>query len=233
MKRNLFLLVVGLILSFSTITTAQMNMGQVAAYILDHNSRIAVNETGISNTLDGTTPFTSIDLNGSLLLPTSPLVIYALGGPPGIGTDGGDIAADDGDRHFSQIYVPYTTTVTGIFYLIGSVGGTDSVIVDLYTHAGVLVTGGTSLTAGGDAEVLVGTAAQIQGVPFEDGTITLNPGSYFISVQFDGTTAKYAAYETTGSLFIADTDAGTFGTAASLTPGTAYVDDEGPIGGIY
>ncbi len=161
-------------------------------------------------------------------------VVYALGGAPGIATDGTDVACDDGDRHISQIMIPNRMTITGIFYMVGSVGGTDSVIVNLFDSGGNLVTGGTSITSAADAEVLVSTTAIFQKVPFEDGTITIDPGVYYISAQFDGTTAKYRAYVVAGSPFVALTLAGTFGTAVlTITPGTSFTASEGIIGGVY
>ena len=189
--------------------------------------------TGTTTTAGTVATTGTLDINGAVSYPTQSLVIYAVGGAPQVGTDGASITADDGDRHFSQIFVPYTTSVTGIFYLVGATGGTDSVVVELFDATGALVPGCTSAasaTASGD---IVGTAAQLQSVPFTDGAVTINPGVYYISVQFDGTTATYAAYEVVGSKFIADTDAGTAWTPASITPGTAYVDSKGPIGGIY
>ncbi len=175
----------------------------------------------------------ALDLDGGLAYVTQSLVVYAVGGAPQVGTDGASITADDGDRHFSQIFVPYTTSVTGIFYLVGATGGTDSVVVELFNSAGTLVTGASSVSAGGFSSHIVGTSAQLQSVPFTGGAVSISPGVYYISAMFDGTTATYAAYEVPGSKFIADTDAGTAWTPASITPGTAYVDSEGIIGGIY
>ena len=189
--------------------------------------------TGTSSFV-GTSVFTgTLDIDAGLAYVTQSLVVYAVGGPPQGGTDGASITADDGDRHISQIFVPYTTSVTGIFYLVGATGGTDSVVCELFTSAGVLVTGATtaaSATASGD---IVGAAAEIHNVPFTGGAVSIDPGVYYISVQFDGTTATYAAYEVPGSKFVALTEGGTAWTPASITPGTAYVDSEGPIGGIY
>ena len=190
----------------------------------------------VSGTMDvtGVTTTTgALDVNGGVLFPTHLLAIYTAGGAPQAVTDGSSQAADDGDRHFSQIYVPYTATVTGIFYLVGATGGTDSVVCELFDASGDLVPGATtvaSATASGD---IVGTAAEIQNIAFTDGAITIAPGVYYVSVQFDGTTATYAAYEVAGSMFVADEDDGTAWTPASITPGTAYVDAKGPIGGIY
>jgi len=140
---------------------------------------------------------------------------------------GTDVACDDGDRHYTEIYVPYTTVATGIFYLIGSVGGTDSVIVELFDIDGDLV----QAKAISDTTI-VGTAATFQQVPFLN-RVTLNPGRYYMSAQFDGTTAKYRAPLTTGVPYGAATETGTFSTEASIVPDSTWTISEGIIGGIY
>ena len=142
-------------------------------------------------------------------------------------TVGTDVACDDGDRHYTEIYVPYTTVATGIFYLIGSVGGTDSVIVELFDIDGDLV----QAKAISDTTI-VGTAATFQQVPFLN-RVTLNPGRYYMSAQFDGTTAKYRAPLIPGSTYGAATEAGTFSTKASIVPDSTWTVSEGIIGGIY
>ena len=141
---------------------------------------------------------------------------------------GSDQACDDGARHFTEINIPYPMSVTGIWYLVGSVGGTDSVALDLYTSAGVLVTGATTTVAGFPGAI-VGTAAQVQSDAFTGGAVTVAAGKYFISAQFTGTTAKFRSPTVTGLKYICDEDAGTVGTPASITPGTAYVADKGII----
>ena len=146
---------------------------------------------------------------------------------------GSDQAADDGKRHFTEINIPYRITHTGAWYFIGSVGGTDSVALELFTSAGVLVTGATTVTASDVSGDIVGSAATIQSIAWTDGTITLEPGRYFLSAQFNGTTAKFRSPAATGSLFIADEDAGTAFIPASITPGTAWVTGTGIIGGLY
>ena len=139
----------------------------------------------------------------------------------------------DGDRHFTEIMVPYTTTATGIFYLIGSVGGTDSVVVELFDVNGDLVTGATSVASATAAGDIVGTSATFQAIPFTDGPITVTPGLYYVSAQFDGTTAKYRAPLTTGVPYGAATESGTAWTPASITPDSTWTVSEGIIGGIY
>lgn len=165
---------------------------------------------------------------------TLPTVINSEAGfPISVTAPGSDQACDDGDRHFTEINIPYRMSVTGIWYLVGSVGGTDSVDLELFTSAGVLVTGGSTAESSVKFGAIVGTAATIQSDAFTGGAITVEPGRYFISAQFSGTTAKFRSPAVTGSKFITDEDTGTQHTPASITPGTAFVKDKGIIGGIY
>lgn len=169
----------------------------------------------------------------SIILPSVSATIWNLAGATQSLTVGTDVAADDGDRHFTEIMIPYTVRLTGIFYLIGSVGGTDSVVVELFDVDGDLVPGATSVasaTASGD---IVGTGDTFQAIPFTGGTIVVNAGRYYVSAQFDGTTAKYRAPLTTGVPYRAGTEAGTAWTAASITPITTWTVSEGIIGGVY
>jgi len=160
-----------------------------------------------------------------------PTIIVSEAGQPPLVVVGSDQACDDGDRHFTEINVSYVDTVTGIWYLVGSVGGTDSVTLELFSNAGVLLasTAETSVKEG----AIVGTAAQIQSDAFTGGPVVLQPGRYFISAQFSGTTAKFRSPTVPGALFICDEDAGTAHTPASITPGTAFVADKGIFGGLY
>lgn len=148
-------------------------------------------------------------------------------------TTGTDVAADDGSRHFTEIYIPYTTTVTGIFYLVGSVGGTDSVVAELFDINGDLVQKASSLAGLVEAGHIVGTAVEFQQVDFEDGPIIVSPGLYYTSVQFNGTTAKYRAPLTTGVPYGADIQSGTKWVPASIVPDSTWTVDEGIYGGVY
>jgi len=73
--------------------------------------------------------------------------------------------------------------LTGISYLIGSVGGTDKVIVALYDSAGNLLA--NSALAG----ATVGTASTFQRVAFT-AQYQAAPGKYYVAVSTNGTTAK-------------------------------------------
>lgn len=151
--------------------------------------------------------------------------IWTSGGSVVLATAGTDVACANGTRFWSEIMIPYNTTITGISYLVGSVGGTDSVVVQLCNSSGVEVA--TSRPVGTAADI-VGTAANFQSVPLSAPYAAV-AGLYYVAVQFNGTTAKFRAYPIPGSKFIAGTAAGTWGTKANITPGTTFTADKGPI----
>lgn len=122
-------------------------------------------------------------------------------------------------------------TITGIQVLVGGTGGTDSWLVELHDANGVLVA--TSATAG----VTAGTAGSWQQIPFTS-TVSLVPGTYFLAVQSNGTTAHPAVYNfpapVAGTpLLITGTATGVFGTGANFTPATTYTANVGPVALLY
>lgn len=159
---------------------------------------------------------------GGLNLATEPTVVFAAGGPWALATTGTDTACSNGVSYFVELNIPYNRTVTGLAYQVGSVGGTDKVIAVLYNSAGAVVA--NSATAG----ATVGTAAQLQSVDFLTPYAAVS-GRYFASVTFNGTTAKFRSYPIPGSLFIAGSEAETFGTVTAITPGTTFTADKGPL----
>lgn len=154
-------------------------------------------------------------------------VFWTAGGAPTAVATGTDTACSNGDRYWSQLFIPANCTVTGLSYLIGSVGGTDKAIVELHDSTGALLA--TSATAG----TTVGTAGNIQSIAFTAAYSAKGPGLYYACVQFNGTTAKFRSYLIPGSKFIAGTAVGTFGTSAAITPGTTFTADKGPIMATY
>ena len=163
---------------------------------------------------------------GGLLLATQPTIYAAAGGLWQLATAGTDTACTNGTSYFVELNIPYNQTLTGVAYQVGSVGGTDSVIVTLYNSAGTVVA--NSALAG----ATVGTAAQIQSVAFT-GTYAAVAGRYFASVTFNGATAKFRTYPIPGSKFIAGSEAETFGTVTAITPGTSFTADKGPLCYVY
>jgi hypothetical protein len=118
------------------------------------------------------------------------------------------------------------TVVTGIRALIGATGGTDKFIFELHDSAGNLIA--TTATAG----VTVGTAGTWQAIPFT-APVTVNAGVYFIVVQLNGTTARFATYNAPVTPLLTGSAIGTFGTGAAITPPTTYTAGVGPVAMLY
>ena len=191
--------------------------------------------TGVSS-LAATTVSTTLGVTGvttatgGLVFATNSAFIWAIGGPSLLATSGTDQAPTDGPRQWVQVFIPRNVTLTGIGYMVGSVGGTDSVVVELKDSAGATVA--RSIASDTEIADLVGTAANFQNVNFSS-TFAAVAGIYYIVVQMNGTTAKLRTYGVVGSKFVAATAAGTFKTDASITPGTVFVADEGPISYVF
>ena len=196
------------------------------------------NDEFISNSSDGTLNFGAADLvttgqvtlTGGSVLATQSTVIWSQGGSGLLVTSGADIAMSDGDSYWSEIIIPYNMTITGLTYLVGSVGGTDSVMLVLHNSAGTPVAWSDS--TGATKGDVVGTTAELQSIDFEVPYAAI-AGKYYISLQANGTTGKFRAYTIPGSKFIAGTDTGTWGDVVAITPGTTFTADKGPICSTY
>lgn len=131
-----------------------------------------------------------------------------------------------GTRYYTSILVGAAVTVTGIQALVGSTGGTDLWDFEIHDSAGVYLA--TTLLTGTTA----GTANLFQRLALT-APITLQPGTYYIAVQSNGTTAKIATYAGAGIPLITGSATGTLGTAANFTPATTYTANLGPIASFY
>lgn len=219
--------------SFEAKTANVYDVGSASAYVFGNGTgTVAINSsdwdisaTGVMTGMGASTFDGAITASAGIITPTPSPVIWAKGGSTVLATSGTDAAFSNGGRFWVEVDIPYNVTLTGVAVLVGSVGGTDSLVVQLCNSTGVQVA--TSRSVGG-AAVIVGTAAQFQSVAFTS-TYAAVAGKYFACIQSNGTTAKFRAYPIPGSKFIANTAAGTWGTKADITPGTTFVADKGPI----
>jgi hypothetical protein len=143
-------------------------------------------------------------------------------------TSGTDTACTNGTAYVGSVFVPMNATVTGIQYLVGSIGGTDKVVASLHDSAGALLA--NSALAG----ATVGTAAQVQQVALTATYAAVGPAFYFVGVTFNGATAKFRsvpAHTQTGVVGNGVTQ--TFGTAASFTAPTTFSADKVPVASLY
>lgn len=131
-----------------------------------------------------------------------------------------------GTRYYTSITIGAAITVTGIQALVGSTGGTDLWNFEIHDSLGVTL--GTTLLTGTTA----GTANLFQRIALT-AALVLQPGTYFIVVQSNGTTAKLGTLASAGVPLITGSATGTLGTAASFTPATTYTANLGPIASFY
>ena len=199
---------------------------------------ITLNGTGTGNVITGANLVPAAGKNitinstgglvGASAIPTGAAGLFWTGNIPYTTLTGGnDTANTNGDIYWAPVYIPQNVTLTGVTFSIGSVGGTDKAIAALYNSAGTLLA--NSATAG----TTVGTANTFQSLAFTGTYAAVGPGVYYVAMQFNGTTAKFRAHTLAGYVFAANSQAGTFGTLASITPGTTYTANKGPIAFVY
>lgn len=141
-------------------------------------------------------------------------------------TAGTDTTPVNGTRFSCTVPVPNNTTITGIGYLLGTAGGTDLVIVELHDADGTLLANST--TAGTTA----GTLATFQELSFTAPVEVVGPGTYYLSVTMNGTTARLRTIPTAlgiSQTALAKSATGTFGTVGALTVPTTFTANVGPI----
>jgi len=191
----------------------------------------AISATGVQTGMGAATFDGLITASAGIAFASGSTVHWAKGGAPTAVNTGTDVACSNGDRYWVELEIPHNATITGLSYLVGSVGGVDSVMVHLYNSAGTQVA--TSKKTGASHGDLVGTAAELQSVAFTTPYSAVS-GKYFAAVQFNGTTAKFRAYLIPGSKYIANTASGIYDTAvSSITPTTSFVASKGPIIATY
>jgi hypothetical protein len=202
--------------------TGALTLGAAAGTTAITSSDWAIGATGAMTGIGAITSDGIITAGAGVTNPTESPYIWACSGQPQAIATGTDLACANGTRFWVQIMIPRNVTLTGLSYLVGSVGGTDSVVMQLCNSAGVEV---ATTRAPGTPAAIVGTAAQMQSVAFT-APYAATAGVYYAVLQFNGTTAKFRAYLVPGAKFVASSAAGTWGTKANITPGTTFAVDK-------
>ena len=127
-----------------------------------------------------------------------------------------------GTRYFTSVNIGVPQVFTGGIVEVGGTGGTDLWNIELHSPTGATLA--TTLLTGTTA----GTANTWQQIAFTS-TYTLTvPGTYWVVLQSNGTTAKFASLNSPISSVLTGSATGTLGTAASITPPTTYTANLGP-----
>jgi len=185
----------------------------------------------------------AISLNGTTTMAAGKAFVNGTGGttpisqPTGVSnwqpiaaTSGTDTAFANGTQFVTSVFIPANMTITGVAFLIGSVGGTDKAYVVLYDSAGNPLANSV-LTGGGTT---VGTAANIQAIDFTATYAAKGPGRFFIGISANGATAKLRTVPafTQGGIW-AGSVSQTHGTVAAITAPSTFTADKAPVAFVY
>ena len=145
-------------------------------------------------------------------------------------TSGTDTTPADGTQFLTSIYLPANCTLTGVKYLIGSVGGTDKAYAVLYSASGAVLAN-SSLTTDGTT---VGTAATVQALAFTSTYAAVGPAMYYVGISIKGTTARLRTVPAYcgGSLY-AGSVSQTHATVAAVTEPVTFTADKAPVVVLY
>ena len=155
--------------------------------------------------------------------------MWALDYVPNTTTTGTSTNGVTAQQFVDAIRVPYTVTLTGISYLIGTVGGTDKAIVALYDSSGNLLANSTTTGSG----TTVGTAATMQALAFTSQYVAKGPALYYASVQLSGATACVRTIPIGVGFTSATNTATTNAPMAAITVPTSFTANAGVICSLY
>src|ERR1017187_2117467 len=142
--------------------------------------------------------------------------------PSALATGGTDTTGIATQLWVCELQIVKNTLLTGLSYLIGSVGGTDKAIAALYDSAGNLLA--NSALAG----ATVGSASTFQRLAFT-ATFQAKPGLYYVMVSTNGTTAHIQT-QAAGDHNAGVITAQTFGTLTTpITPPSTFTAAKAPI----
>jgi hypothetical protein len=141
---------------------------------------------------------------------------------------GTDTAFADTVQFVTSIFLPVNKTLTGIGYLVGSVGGTNLAYAVLYNANGSVVA--QTATAG----ATVGTAANVQTIAFQTTYAATGPAMYYVGISANGNTAKLRTVPANLSFGIFGGQVSqTHGVVAAITAPTDFTAGKAPYVYVY
>lgn len=150
---------------------------------------------------------------------------------PVAATSGTDTTPAEKKLWLISVFLPVAKTITGIGYLVGSVGGTNKAIAGLFNADGTKIANSSETTEG----TTVGTAAEMQELAFT-APFTVPAGLYYIGVTMNGNTARLRTLpkNTAGSnVYAGEVTLATKNVLANVTPPVTFTADKGPVSWVY
>lgn len=132
-----------------------------------------------------------------------------------------------GTWYYAELYVPSTTTFTGVSAGVVSAGGTDKWVAAFWGTAG-----GTALAHSGTAGIVTPSTGKML-LPFASSILAPGPATYLIGIQSNGTASQIEVISNANEGFITGSVTGVFGSVPSLTPSGTYSASVGPIAATY
>lgn len=150
----------------------------------------------------------------------SPRMVHTGGMPARVTTDGTDATPAVTSTYLAEIYVPDNVTTTGVALFNGSVAA-GNITAGIFNSLGHAIGQSVSTAmAGTDAYQLIPLAA------------TLTPGTYYIGVQFDSTSARFNTH-VVGAFAAGEITGQTYGAMPTVTLPTTFTTGKGPIASLY
>ncbi len=215
----------------ATIQTNHLNLGDtagVAGELYVCTATTLGGATWAKLLRSGGTVTAAVTLSGGIAQAVAPSGFHNW--QPIAATSGTDTTPANNTQFLTSIFLPVNMTLTGVSYLIGSVGGTDKVYVVLYDASGAVLAN-SSLTSGG---ATVGTAANIQAVAFTAPYAAVGPAMYYVGVSMNGNTARLRTVPAhcQAGLF-AGSVTQTHGTVAAVVEPVTFTADKAPVCFLY
>lgn len=131
--------------------------------------------------------------------------------------------------YLTQIYIPFNSTLTGVYINNAGTAGTNKYIAALFNSAGSAVAN-SSLSG-----ITTSGTSAYQQLPFTGTYAAVGPGLYWIGLYVNGTTDRFYSVPAVGQFagYTGSLTGQTFGTIASITPPTTFTADVGPVAFTY
>lgn len=188
-----------------------------------------------SNTLTGVAPLASPVFTGVVTstggfaavsgLTISPKLIMTGNWKPLAITDGSETVCTITDSYVTEIFIPATTTVTGV-----SVVNATAVAGNI--QIGLADSTGAPITAARSASTAASGTAVYQRVPFAAPYVAAGPATYYIQLQCSNTGYKFRTH-TVGDFSAQVQTSGTYGTFVSFTPSGSFSTTVAPVASLY
>lgn len=127
--------------------------------------------------------------------------------------------------YVSQIFIPFNTTITGLYNTNAATCGTNKWIGALFNASGGVVA--NSSTSG----ITCSGSSGYQALAFTAPVAVTGPAMYWVGLYVNGTTDRYYAVPALGQGWglAGSVSTQTFGTVATITPPTTFTADVGPV----